>query len=401
MKRKLLVFALLALLVLPVMAQDSAAHFVNFDGFGFNFDSSIATNVNIVQAPGDPLNSTDISIPHPSRIRFTLYNDTSPPDFGAPGEIHVFRTTDFETYDFALEQLQQLQILLADRSDLTPFMQFSGGTPEGALPYLPMQNANQVIRPRAQYVDTDTVSGISYLTVFRQDVSPFVGNEFLYTFQGLSANGEYYVAASFRLATSLFPTEIPADFDWDAFNAEFEQYLSESVTTLNDASPDDFTPSLTTLDAVIQSFTFPTSAPDETPGATETPTVSDPGLGGLAGSWMLVSYGAAEAPQTVLEGAPVTLVFSSEGAGGNASCNQYSATFQYDRGAITFSNIISTLMACADEIMSQENTFLGALETATSYTITDGQLQIVYPDGVLTFAPAEAEGEQDTTSTTG
>src|SRR5690606_9659844 len=106
----------------------------------------------------------------------------------------------------------------------------------------------QVIRAHAQYLDTGSLSGVSYITVYRQDVSPFVSNEFFYTFQGVSADGLFYVSARMPLTVSDFPSQIPADFDMDEFAAGFNDYLTESVTTLNAAAPEAFSPALGNLD---------------------------------------------------------------------------------------------------------------------------------------------------------
>jgi hypothetical protein len=64
------------------------------------------------------------------------------------------------------------------------------------------------------------------------------------------------VSAIFPLNTALFPTDMPAVFDYDAFIANINAYFADSVATLNGATPEDFVPSLTTLDVVIQSFVF-------------------------------------------------------------------------------------------------------------------------------------------------
>jgi hypothetical protein len=67
-----------------------------------------------------------------------------------------------------------------------------------------------------------------------------------------------YVSAIFRLNTELLPAEIPADFDYEAF---IEKLTStwRTIATLNGGTADDFTPSLTTLDALIQTFSFTNS----------------------------------------------------------------------------------------------------------------------------------------------
>ncbi len=388
---KFVLFVLVLLMAaLPALAQDTIA----FNEFSFTFDSSVATNVNVTRFPGDAPDLQAPGGPEVAHTQFILYNTFPVPEsiFDSQGGIRVYNIADFGPYEFPSQRLEQLQTLLAERPDLAQFMVTTEDSGD-ELPFMPVMPASQVVRARAQYVETPAVRGISYVTVYRQDASPFLGSEFIYTFQGLSTDGSRYVSAIFPLNTALFPAETPPDFDAEAFIETINDYFAESIATLNDASPDAFTPALTTLDALVQSFTFtPPSGvvPTVVPAATATP--GDTSFGGLGGvTWTLVAYGPADAPVAVLPEAPITLAFTPEGINGHAGCNSYFGAFQFDVGAITFTDIGSTLIACDQPIMDQELAYLEALRTATAYQITaNGQLQITYTGGVLTFAPSAA-----------
>jgi heat shock protein HslJ len=392
--KALLVTLILVFCAFPALAQQPSGtlNTVSFNGFSFNFDSTLATNVNISQFAGDP---ADLQQPGGPEVRHTqfLLSSTSPaPEsfLDATGAIRVYQTADFAAYADAQVELQQLQTLITDRADLAPFMAVDTTVAPNELPFMPQMPASQVIRARAQYVETPAVRGISYVTVFRQDVSPFVSSEFVYTFQGLSIDGAHYISAIFRVNASVFPADIPADFDMDTFNATFNDYLVESVDQLNQAGLETFTPSLTTIDALIQSISF---APTGNTGVVVVPTATatalvndDPTFGGLAGvTWTLVSYGAPEAPVAALPNTLVTIGFSETGVAGNSGCNGYGGAFVYNNGSLTISNVVGTLMACADDINAQETAFLTALSTATSYQIIDNQLHIAYNGGMLVF----------------
>ncbi len=393
-----LILALTGLAVFPASAQTATANTVAFNGFGFSVSPAIASNVNIMQAAGDPASTEQPGGPNVQHTEFVLYNGTGVPQdyFGGVGSIHVYNTADFAGYAQASQEYQNLQNLLAQRPDLTQYMVPDTGSNANNLPYLPGVGASQAIRARATYVETPALSGVSYLTIFRQDVSPFTGSEFQYSFQGLSKDGAHYVAAIFSLNTGLFPATIPADFDYNTFGQTLNDYMTQSIATLNGGQPTDFTPSLTDLDALVQSFSFsgaPVVNPPDTTAPVATPTLiptivnSDPTLGGLANkTWTLVSYGDPANPTSVVEGGqPVTLVFSAGGVSGNGGCNGFGGSFQYDANTISFSQIISTLIACDQPINDQEQAFFDALSKATSYAINGDQLQISYDGGVLTF----------------
>ncbi len=101
------------------------------------------------------------------------------------------------------------------------------------------------------------MAGIAYVTAFRQDISPFASGDFWYTFQGLSADGSWYVAADFVVDASMFPEEVTAkDAERIARSERYTAYLEESVQALNEAAPDDFAPPLTSIDALVRSITF-------------------------------------------------------------------------------------------------------------------------------------------------
>lgn len=399
--RVLLLILSLILCAIPTFAQDSTTtdNTISFNDFSLSFNPTLASNVNISQVAGTGPGELDVDAPH---TEFVLYNGDITPDamLKAPAVIRVYRTADFTGLETVQGQFLQLQTLLTGRGELSPYtMVTEGGTGDLQLPYLPLANAGQALRARAQYLDLTNVQGISYMTVFRQDVSPFTGSEFVYTFQGQSLDGQYYVSAVFRLNTDLFPAEIAADFDYEVFNAAFTDYLTESVTNLTQADSSSFKPSLADIDTVIQSFAFGDMLPSSdavipTITATSVPAVTDVNqdqtLGGLVGTWNLVSYGVPESQQPVLPNAPINHMVDVNGVTGSAGCNSYGGAFQYNAGAITFTNLISTLMACEDSINVQEAAYLAALTAATSYQINGNQLVINYPTGVLTFINAAA-----------
>lgn len=109
--------------------------------------------------------------------------------------------------------------------------------------------------------------------------------------------------------------------------------------------------------------------------------------------WVLESFEEQGEVTAVLEGAPVTLEFGEAGlVGGSGGCNSYGGQVVIGEGTISFSEVVSTLMACADEgLMDQEARFHQALESASEYQLSGDRLQIFYDggEGVLTFVRSE------------
>lgn len=254
-----IVIALLAGAIAPTHAQDNTTHPISVDGFALRYPASLGTDVHIRHVAG----AAESEGPMPPNAPYTeilIYNAVEgaarPGLLDAPATIRLYPVAAAADYDYTQQQVQALQTLLASRPDLNTYMQPETVAQGPTLPFLPVVNAAQVLRARAQYVDLAGVSGVSYVTTFAQAVVPFTAQGFFTTFQGLTANGDFYVSAVLPVTNTLFPPDIPQDFDFDAFMATLDSYNAESLATLNSAAPDAFNPTLNTLDALIASFSY-------------------------------------------------------------------------------------------------------------------------------------------------
>ena len=92
------------------------------------------------------------------------------------------------------------------------------------LPFLPAFNAAQTFHSNEQPLTFQNGTGIRFLTQYGQAPYPVNNNSLFYTFQGLTNDGAYYVAAilpinaAFLSADGNPDTPLPADgvpFDWE------------------------------------------------------------------------------------------------------------------------------------------------------------------------------------------
>lgn len=251
--------AALLLVSLPVYAQDAAST-VSFDGNGFTFDEALGVSVNISQVPGGPPGEDGPSALGPGHLTFTLYGPRQedakvPREFNAPGSVRFFHTADLVGHDWQSRQLTQLQTLLDERPDLAPYMAAGEGGASLPLPFVLDGSAAQAIDARARYIDTPELAGIVYLTVFRQDLYPFAAGDFWYTFQGLSTDGEWYVAADFEVEADMFPAKVgQKDLNAVRTAKKWIAYQEQSVQTLDAAAADAFMPPLSSIDDLIESI---------------------------------------------------------------------------------------------------------------------------------------------------
>jgi heat shock protein HslJ len=100
--------------------------------------------------------------------------------------------------------------------------------------------------------------------------------------------------------------------------------------------------------------------------------------------WELVSYGDMGLEKPVVEGSTVTLEIGPGGQiGGTGGCNSYGGSYELEAGTLAVGEIRSTLMACVDElVMEQEAEFLAALKDASGIELRGDELTILYNEGM-------------------
>jgi heat shock protein HslJ len=144
----------------------------------------------------------------------------------------------------------------------------------------------------------------------------------------------------------------------------------------------------------------PTAEPTEVVTDVPTDAPADPTAEGtgeavsLDGtSWLLTEINGEPA----LEGVEVTLIFEVGAAAGNAGCNSFGGDVTVDGGNITFGQLVSTMMLCAEDpegLGAQEMEYLETLQAATTYRVEGDQLTIGTADDpdALVFTKTEADG---------
>ncbi len=108
----------------------------------------------------------------------------------------------------------------------------------------------------------------------------------------------------------------------------------------------------------------------------------------LAGTaWEVTAYNSGrQAVVSVLQDTSLTLNFDLDGRlSGSAGCNTFGAGFEASGGELRLSPVAATRRNCSEPpgIMEQEAQFLAALESAVSYRISGGRLELRDAGGSL------------------
>jgi hypothetical protein len=125
------------------------------------------------------------------------------------------------------------------------------------LPLLPVFNAAQIFYSQAAVVQFQNGKGVRYLTEYAQSFAPINNKDIFYTFQGLTADGQYWVSAILPISNPILPgngDNPPTGQSWEDFSNSYESYIADIIAQLNAQSPGSFAPTINMLDALINSI---------------------------------------------------------------------------------------------------------------------------------------------------
>jgi hypothetical protein len=225
----------------PPPTEAPALPMADFNGITFTYDPSIAGSISGETMPSTSGAPWEAS---PAHDQFTVSGYPLSGTFFEPS-ISIYPVDDFVALapDVATS-VDKLQTLLVSRP-VAP----------GDIPFLPIQNAAQFMQAQVSYIDFQNGSGVRFLTQYGQGYWPINNHDMFYCFQGLTADGKYYISA---VLPASYP-DLPATGDdytgsMDDLNNNWAGYISDMVEQLNGYDAASFTPGLDKLDAMFASL---------------------------------------------------------------------------------------------------------------------------------------------------
>lgn len=218
---------------------------VNFEGIQFSYDPSLAQEFTPKTVEATPVQEGgpwwDAE---PRHVRFDLKGYPLQGKFHEP-YILVYPADEFANLsESGKVTVDLMKKTLAERS----------GNPE-RLPFLPMFNAGALIRAQFKYLDFQNGSGFRYVTQFGQATNEINNHELFYTFQGLTDDQQYYVAAVLPVNSPILPDESTLNMDnYMQFEENFETYIADLKVKMDAEAAEQFNPSLAVLDAMFESM---------------------------------------------------------------------------------------------------------------------------------------------------
>jgi hypothetical protein len=216
---------------------------VLYEGISFSYSDAVASEVVPEIAPSEELRLGGVMPTHAS----FAFNGYPLADTLHEARVYVYPVQELKAgWGRAEEVVANLQQLLSARP----------ATPESPL-ILPPTIVGKLISTQFSYVDFQNGAGVRFLTQANYGgLDPINNQDLFYTFQGLTSDGVYYVAAILPVSHPSLPAsglDIPGG-DPTAFAADFDAYRVEIEQQLGAQPPSSFTPDLDALDAVIQSL---------------------------------------------------------------------------------------------------------------------------------------------------
>lgn len=234
---------------------------LTLDGLSLTIPTGLASGAEMVAEPAAlPAEDLPWWITYPAHKTYPLQGYLLAESFHK-AMIYVYPISDYAAINEGVAAtIQSLQELLNNPSQPIP----------DRLPFLPTWNAGQVFYSNAEFVSFQNGNGIRYITMYSQSPTPIVNSEVFYTYQGLTTDGNYYIAVILPIRHPLLAesgnvdTQPPAGgipFNWSPEGYEqLQAYVDAVVQLLNSSQVDAFTPNLSSLDGFVHSMLV-TAAP--------------------------------------------------------------------------------------------------------------------------------------------
>jgi len=220
---------------------------VQFNGISFSYNKSIANSVSQAVVPGQFFGEAKLpGETYPTYYEF-IFNNYPLPENSHDPAIQIYPVSDYEDISqLAADNFEELRVALRNKS-IPGYKDY--------LPFLPFWNAAMIFNSNYDYLSFKNGEGIRYLTMFAQATYPPDNTNVIYTFQGITNDGKYYISAIFPISNPILPDDgdtVITDF-W-AFEENWPNYLLEVVNALNQQTPASFYPSMELLDDIIKSM---------------------------------------------------------------------------------------------------------------------------------------------------
>jgi len=227
---------------------------VSFQNVSLVIPEGLASGANSELVPVANETNSDPWSMAPEHILFTLTNYSGPVGSLDP-VVRIYPAQEYIAVNsWAAGSFTRLQAILANPSgpltnDTLPTVPFNGG-------------AAQQYAAKAKLLPFNGGTGVRMISQYAQYPAPITKDGSFYHYEGLTKDGKYFVAVLLPVTRPLQATADNPSADGISYPAigtdtpeEFTAYYQGITDLLNAANPETYQPSLTQLDALVQSIT--------------------------------------------------------------------------------------------------------------------------------------------------
>jgi hypothetical protein len=223
---------------------------IAYENVSFVIPSDLAEGANTEEMTAVETNSGASWEIAPTHLRITLTGYELQGKFHQP-QVYVYPAEEYagmnSNASFQIESIKRIR----------------AGAPvlKETMPRVPWFNADLMIIANTRLLPFQNGNGIRTLTEYAQYYAPINNNELIYHFQGLTDDDRYYIFAILPVTAPFLPENEKPDAPVPEGGIPLPTDMTLSTTyyfsvteKLNSLAPDEFTPSLDVLDALIQSI---------------------------------------------------------------------------------------------------------------------------------------------------
>jgi len=134
----------------------------------------------------------------------------------------------------------------------------SGTWDSGELPFLPAIIERQTFYCHVTNMSFNGGRGFRFITAYSELVNPIGNRSIIYTFQGLTDDGLYWVAITLPISSPILPADydtLPEGYTRESLIQNYGSYASNVKDALEAQAPDSFFPTVNSLDNLVKSIT--------------------------------------------------------------------------------------------------------------------------------------------------
>jgi hypothetical protein len=134
----------------------------------------------------------------------------------------------------------------------------SGGTwSSGELPFLPAIPQEQTFFSHLTDLSFNGGQGVRFITEYSDGPFPISNKNIIYTFQGLTGEGKYWVAVTLPISSPILPADydtLPEGYTRESLAQNYSSYVSDVKEALEAQALGSFSPTINMLDNLVKSI---------------------------------------------------------------------------------------------------------------------------------------------------